>query len=63
VTASLIAVRPFGTIGVAATVSAGIAAQNIAMWWSTHRHTGLWTHVGVPRIADVRSLLGRGSRS
>lgn len=63
VVASLLAVRPFGAVGVAGTVATGIAAQNIAMWWSTHRHTGLWTHVGIPRMADVRSLLGRGSRS
>jgi O-antigen/teichoic acid export membrane protein len=52
----LLVVRPFGTLGVAAAVCAGTIAQNIAMWLSTRYFTGMWTHVGLPRWQELRSL-------
>jgi O-antigen/teichoic acid export membrane protein len=52
----LLVVRPFGTLGVAAAVCTGTIAQNIAMWLSTRYFTGMWTHVGLPRWQELRSL-------
>lgn len=53
----LLVVRPFGMTGVAMVVATGTIVQNLAMWIATRVYTGLWTHVGLPRLSEIRSLL------
>jgi O-antigen/teichoic acid export membrane protein len=53
----LVLVGPYGMIGVAGAVSGGTILKNIAMWLETKRRTGMWTHVGIPKPEEVRSLL------
>ncbi len=55
---ALAAVKPFGPRGVAVAAATGLATHNVAMWLATRRFTGLWTHVGVPRVEDLRRLVG-----
>jgi O-antigen/teichoic acid export membrane protein len=57
---SLFVVGRFGMVGVAAMVSVGKIVQNLSMWLAARLYCGIWTHAGVPRLADVKSLLGRG---
>lgn len=56
--AALLVVRPFGTLGVASTVAAGTVIQNLSMWLATRYYTGLWTHAALPRLRDVKALIG-----
>jgi hypothetical protein len=46
-------------VGVAAVVSGGTVAQNLAMWLAARSYCGLWTHAGLPRLADAKALLRR----
>lgn len=57
--ASLYAAPRFGMVGVAWVVGGARVAQNLAMWLAARRLTGLWTHVTLPRPADVAAILGR----
>jgi O-antigen/teichoic acid export membrane protein len=50
--------RTWGLLGVAAASSAGMTLQNVALWLATRRSTGMWTHVGLVRWADLRTVLG-----
>jgi len=59
VSGCFLVVRPFGVIGVAITVSVGMALQNLTSWVAARRCTGIWTHASIPRLADIKSLLGR----
>jgi O-antigen/teichoic acid export membrane protein len=54
-----LAVREWGMVGAAAASSAGVALQNVLLWLATRWRTGLWTHVGWVRPADVRRILER----
>jgi len=56
---ALMAVGPYGAVGVAAAVSLGTIVQNLAMWIVTRRVTGMWTHMALPRLAAIRELFGR----
>ena len=58
-----LAVQAWGVVGVAAASSLGIASQNVILWLATRWRTGLWTHVGLPRRADVLQILGLGPRA
>ena len=53
----LLVVRRYGAVGVASAVCGGILVQNITMWLTTRYVAGLWTHAGVPRLSEMRSLL------
>jgi len=59
IAASLLVVRPYGAIGVAIVAGGSAAVRGVAMWLVTKRVTGMWTHVAVPRLSEVRALLGR----
>ena len=50
------AVLHFGMLGAATVSSVIVILFNVAMWLAARWHTGLWTHVGVVRVSDVRSL-------
>lgn len=54
----LLVVDSRGMLGVAGVVCAGTILQNLAMWLETHRRTGMWTHLSLPRWREVRSLFG-----
>jgi O-antigen/teichoic acid export membrane protein len=56
---AILAVGRFGMVGVAAVVSGGTVAQNLAMWLAARSYCGLWTHAGLPRLADAKALLRR----
>ena len=55
-----LAAQAWGLVGVAAASSAGITLQNVVLWLATRRATGLWTHVGLVRPAEIRQILGLG---
>ena len=48
----------FGMYGIATVACVSIIVHNLSMWITTRVVAGLWTHVGVPRTGDVRTLLG-----
>lgn len=56
---SLLVVQRFGTLGVAAVVSASAALQNLWMWIAARYYTGIWTHATIPSRQDIRSVLSR----
>lgn len=53
-----IGARNAGLLGVAAASSVGMTLQNVALWLATWHATGLWTHVGPIRPAELRQVLG-----
>jgi O-antigen/teichoic acid export membrane protein len=53
----LLAVRPYGMIGVASAVTGGTILQNVAMLLAARRLTGVWTHMALPRLRDFRALI------
>ncbi len=61
VTTAILVARPFGGFGVAIAVSAGEGLQNVLMWLAARYHTGMWTHVGLPRIQDLKTLFARSA--
>ncbi len=61
VTTAILVARPFGGVGVATAVSAGESLQNLLMWLAARYHTGMWTHVGIPRVQDVKTLFARSA--
>ncbi len=59
VAAVYFSVRPYGIEGVATAVSAGVILHNLSMWIATRKLTGLWTHAGIPRPADLQRILSQ----
>lgn len=54
-----LAASRYDAVAVAWVYSGGMVVHNLWMWWATRRLTGLWTHVGWPRLADLRTILSR----
>jgi O-antigen/teichoic acid export membrane protein len=55
----LLVVGSGGMIGVAAVVCGGTVFENLAMWLVTKHLTGMWTHVGMPEVGDIKALFNR----
>ncbi|HKQ60169.1 MAG TPA: oligosaccharide flippase family protein [Candidatus Polarisedimenticolaceae bacterium] len=49
-----------GGTGLALVFCAGLIVQDVWVWLATRRATGMWTHLGLPRRADLSFLLRRG---
>jgi len=54
---TVLAVRPFGGVGVAAVVCAGVIVHSLWIWLTARRATGIWTHVAMPRLREIRELM------
>ncbi|MDH3627646.1 MAG: oligosaccharide flippase family protein [Acidobacteriota bacterium] len=59
VTSALLVRDHYGTVGIATVACVGIIVHNLAMWLTTRWVAGLWTHVGIPRPHEMRTLYGR----
>jgi O-antigen/teichoic acid export membrane protein len=55
----LLVVGSHGMLGVASVVCAGTVFENLAMWLGTRYFTGMWTHVGIPGVKDLKALFTR----
>jgi O-antigen/teichoic acid export membrane protein len=59
IVASLLVAPSYGAVGVGAVVGIAGVGQNMALWFAARHHTGMWTHAAIPRLKDLRALLGR----
>jgi hypothetical protein len=57
-TAELIAVRPFGMVGVAVATALAQILQNTLQLVIGHRRTGIWSHAELS-LRPIRAVLGR----
>ena len=56
---ALLVVDRYGGVGVATVVASGVVLQHLMNWTAARHHTGMWTHIGLPRPAEIRSLFSR----
>jgi len=62
IAASFLVAGKYGGVGLASTTTAGLCIQSLWLLFSVRRLTGMWTHMSVPRLADIKQVLGsRGS--
>ena len=54
---ALFVVSDYGALGVAVAMAVGGNLQGLALWWVTHRKTGIWTHMGRLRMHHLHSAL------
>ena len=59
VVATFLVVGRWGSTGVAAAISGGVALQALAVWLTARIRTGIWTHVTVPTVGEIRALFRR----
>lgn len=57
--AAVAAGAQLGPTGIAWAYAGGTVLHNVWMWLAARRLTGMWTHVGLPRPAELRALLAR----
>ncbi len=56
--ASLLVAREYGGVGLATTTTVGLCVQSLWLLFSVRRLTGMWTHMSIPRLDDVKQVLG-----
>jgi O-antigen/teichoic acid export membrane protein len=56
---ALLVVERYGGVGVATVIASGVVLQHLMNWAAARRYTGMWTHVGLPRLSELRSLWSR----
>jgi O-antigen/teichoic acid export membrane protein len=63
IAASLLVAREYGGVGLATTTTAGLCVQSLWLLFSVRRLTGMWTHMSIPRLDDVKQALGFGKNA